>query len=107
MNGVLSDSISSIKRVYSDEMGREISLYESSMVASKVVIIDEFVSDTINGYPATRMTFCSPSKRCFSQLKLIAKGKLYEITVAGDKESTKDVLVDIASSLELPNIESL
>lgn len=101
-NGAHSSTISSIKRVFSDKMGREISLYESSMVSSKVVMIDEFVSETIKGYPATRMTYCTPSQRCFSQLKLIAKGKLYEITVAGDKASTKDILVDIASSFELP-----
>ncbi len=107
INDIINSSISSITRVYSDEKDRKISLYESSMDRIKVVIIDEFVSDTINGYPATRMTFCTPSRRCFSQLKLIAKGKLYEVTVLGDKESTEDILVDIASSLELPSIESL
>lgn len=98
--------VEGVKRFYNDNDGHEITLYEKSIINSAPLLIEEFVADQIKGYPSTKMTYCTASEdRCFSKITLITKDKLYEVTINGDKESTKDKLVEIAGSLDLPEIE--
>ncbi len=98
--------ISGVKRLYVDNNGREISLYEKSLAgSSSSIVIKEFVSDDIKGYPGVRMTYCTESKRCTSEITFVTKDKSYEIMMKGDKESTKEQLIEIALSLDLPEIK--
>lgn len=94
-----------VKRLYVDSNGNEVSLYEKSLVKSFPIAIKEFVSDDIRGYPGVRMTLCTESKRCTSKITFMTKDKLYEIMVKGDKESTKEQLIELALSLDLPDIQ--
>jgi hypothetical protein len=93
--------IHGIKRIYKHEEGY-ITLYESNMKNSEALLQKEFVNESINGYPATQITYCSPSKRCFTQLVFLTNNKRYELSFSGDiGRLGSENLVSIAQSLDL------
>lgn len=96
-----------VKRLYKDSDGQKISLYELSVVNTPAILVDEFVTDTIQGYPASRMTYCTEGQRCMSEITLITADKQYKVSMNGNKKATKEKLIDIISSLELPILEEL
>lgn len=94
-----------VKRLYRDSEGQKIFLYERSVENTQAILVDEFVTDTIQGYPATRMTYCTEGQRCVSEITLITTDKQYKISMDGNREVTKEKLIEIISSFELPVLE--
>jgi hypothetical protein len=108
--GVIPDRISEqegspvpgIRRVFENEAGY-ISLYEGDLRNSDALLQKELVNKSINGYPATQISYCAPSMRCVSQLSWLTNDKRYDLTLSGDVTALgEDELVEIASSLDLP-----
>jgi hypothetical protein len=108
--GVIPDRISEqegspvpgIRRVFENE-ARYISLYEGDLRNSDALLQKELVNKSINGYPATQITYCAPSMRCVIQLSWLTNEKRYDLTLSGDVTVLgEDGLVKIASSLDLP-----
>ena len=90
-----------IKRIYKHEEGY-ITLYEGNLKNSQALLQKEFVNESINGYPATQITYCAPSERCFTQLVFLTNDKRYELSFSGDIERLgSENLVSIAQSLDL------
>ena len=99
--------IQGIKRLYTDPKGNEITLHEKSLANSNTLLIKEFISDEVKGYPAMTMTLCTETQRCISKITFMTQDKSYEIIAKGDQESTKEQLLEIAYSLELPQIKKI
>ncbi len=100
-------SITGLQRLYIDDNGTAISLRESSLNNSNqgAIIIEDFVSNEIHGYPVTIMKSCTPSNRCSTKLTLMTSNKMYEISIKGDKLKKFDEhLLEMASSLDLPKL---
>ncbi len=97
--------IHGVKRLYTDPNGNEISLYEKSSTNSSSILVKEFVSENINGYPAVTTTLCTENQRCISKITIITSDKSYEIAAKGNQEATKKQLVEIALSLDLPKTQ--
>jgi len=97
---------SEITRAYRGDDGQEVFLLEKSVQNTKAILVEEFVTENINGYPASRMTFCTENQRCMSKITLITKDKLYEVSTYGDQDSTKDKLIKIISSFDLPELKT-
>lgn len=97
---------SEIKRAFRGKDGQEVFLLEKSVKGSTAILVEEFVTEKISGYPASRMTYCTEDQRCMSQITLITKDKLYEVSAYGDQGSTKDKLIDIISSVDLPSLDA-
>ncbi|MCF6345830.1 MAG: hypothetical protein L3J00_05105 [Thiomicrorhabdus sp.] len=94
-----------VKRFYKSSDGEKISLYEKSVESTHAILTDEFVTEKIQGYPASRMTYCTENQRCVSEITLITANKQYKVSMKGDESTTKEALVEIVSSLELPILE--
>jgi hypothetical protein len=108
--GVIPDRISEqegapvtgIRRVFESEAGY-VALYEGDLRTSDALLQKELVNKSIKGYPATQIKYCAPSMRCVTQLSWLTNDKRYELTLSGDVTALdEDVLVKIASSLNLP-----
>jgi hypothetical protein len=108
--GVIADRISEqeaapipgIRRVFESEAGY-VSLYEGDLRTSDALLQKELVNKSINGYPATQITYCAPSMRCVTRLSWLTNDKRYELALSGDITALgEDELVKIASSLNLP-----
>lgn len=96
---------SEITRAYRGNDGQEVFLLEKSVQNTQAILVEEFVTEKISDYPASRMTFCTEGDRCISKITLITKDKLYEVSMYGDQNSTKDKLIEIISSFDLPELK--
>jgi len=96
---------SEITRAYRGNDGQDVFLLEKSVKNSQAILVEEFVTEKINGYPASRMTFCSETEQCMSKITLITKDKFYEVSTYGDQNSSKDTLIEIISSFNLPELK--
>lgn len=96
-----------VKRLYIDPEGNEIILYEKFLADSGALLIKEFISDDVKGYPAMAMTLCTETQRCVSKITFMTQDKSYEISTKGDQDSTKEKLLEIALSLELPELKQI
>lgn len=95
-----------IRRVFKHEAGY-LYLSEAGMNSSGALLQQEFVNKSVKGYPATQMTYCSPSERCVTTLTWLTADKRYELSLRGDIEALgEEKLESIANSLNLPPVPS-